>query len=718
MTAQKKQLTKIKLPKNALEVFINRYSLRDEFNKPVETPEDIFKRVARVVAESENKYRDGIDPEDVRQDFYNQLCQLRFLPNGRSIANAGAGSGQLANCFVLPIEDDMGKLEHSIFSTLRNAVLILQSGGGVGFSFGRIRHKGAPIKTTKGKATGAVSFLKIYDTAFWVIGQGGARRAACMAVLPVHHPDIFDFIHCKEKEGEIEHFNISVGITDEFMQAVKEDRMFPLIDPHTQEVVRKVKAQKIFNEIATFAHHNGEPGMLFLDAANRENPVPQQYELESTNPCGEQWLGPGENCCMASINLSKHVKKIKIDKSSSKKKQIFPYEIDWEKLKETVQTTTRFLDDVIDSNKYVSAVPLLQEAAWKNRRIGLSIMGLADMMYKIGVTYGTQQGEDMAGQIMEFIRFHTLSSSVDIAKQRGSFPGIVESIYNKKDFAFKLNKPLVKQSLKLKKPELDWKDLKKQIKKYGIRNAAQNTIAPTGAIATISGLEGYGCEPVFSLSYIMRTHEGVEDIREKNSDDSFKTLYYESKQFKKALKRSGLSEKQIESIFKKVRQTGTCQNIKEVPKEIRDVFVVSSDLDAKQHVRMQAALQRFIDNSISKTINFPATATVEDVKKAYLDAWELGCKGITVYVTGSRQQVVLESGTEKEAKSKDSAPYVTNGHDDLRGKPLVKKKPGENPSMQNQMGYKPEECPECGSTMIRGEGCHTCPQCAYSKCDI
>jgi ribonucleoside-diphosphate reductase alpha chain len=354
-----------------------------------------------------------------------------------------------------------------------------------------------------------------------------------------------------------------------------------------------------------------------------------------------------------------------------------------------------------------------------DRRIGLSIMGLADMFYKLGIPYGSQKGEDAAGQIMEFIRFHTIKTSVELVPVRGSFPGIIESIYDKHNFKFKINKALVKPKLKLKRPKLDWKQLTKDIKKHGIRNAAQNTIAPTGAIATISGLEGYGCEPVFSLSYIMRTHEGVESISKKNSHDSFKTLYYESKQFKNALKRAGLSKKQIENIFIEVRKTGTCQNLKQVPKEIREVYVVSSDLNATQHVRMQASLQRFIDNSISKTINFPKEATIEDVEKAYMQAWQLGAKGITVYVTGSRQQVVLESGQQDdktEAKSKDNAPYVTNGHDDLRGKPLVKKKPGENP--EGLRGKQPAVCPECGSPMILAEGCHTCPQCAYSKCDV
>lgn len=680
-------------------MFVERYSLRDERGKPVETPEEIFARTARVVAEAENRYRDGVKPEQIRQQFYRNLRDLRFVPNGRTLANAGVGSGQLANCFVLPIEDDLGRSENSIFSSLRNAVLILQSGGGVGFSFGRLRHKGAQISTSKGRATGAVSFLKIYDTAFWVIGQGGGRRSACMGVLPVHHPDIFEFVRCKETEGEIEHFNISVGITDDFMRAVKQDKPFALIDPHTQEAVRTIRPRALFDEIVRFAHHNGEPGVLFLDAMNRQNPVPQQYTLEATNPCGEQALGPFENCCMASINLKSHVSRKAGSSSGRKEKakiELFDCAIDWEKLAETVSLTVRFLDDVIDANKYVPAVPQLQEAAFRNRRIGVSIMGLADMMYLLGVAYGSRDGEDLAGQVMEFIQYHTIAASNTLAQERGAFPGIKGSRFDPQNVRFQQNKPLVTPRLKLKRPKLDWAGLMKKIRKHGVRNSSQTTIAPTGAIATISGLEGYGCEPVFSLSYVMRTHEGAD----YTIGQHYKELFYESALFAQALTKTGISKEKREKIFAQVRETGSCQGIDQLPREIRDVFIVSGDLSAQQHVRMQAALQRFVDNSISKTINFPAQATEKDVQEAYFQAWELGCKGMTVYVTGSRKEVVLE--TKKEVK-KDQ--FSTNGNG-FRGKPLVKYKPGE------------AVCPECGSTMVMGEGCMTCPNCAYSKCDV
>jgi ribonucleoside-diphosphate reductase alpha chain len=694
----------VKLPKNALEVFIKRYSLRNEKGESVETPEDVFSRVARVVGEAENRYRNGSNPKQIISKFYEYLCELRFVPNGRTIANAGTGSGQLANCFVLPIEDDLGKLPNSIFSTLHNAVLILQSGGGVGFSFGKIRHKGGFISSSKGKSTGPVSFLKTYDTAFWVIGQGGGRRSACMAVLPVYHPDIADFVACKKNEGEIEHFNISVGITDKFMQAVVDDKHFSLIDPHSKQVVKKIKAKKLFEQIASFAHRNGEPGVLFLDAANRDNPVASQYRLEATNPCGEQWLGPGENCCMASINLREHIKKIQSSKRKVQKERvIFLYEIDWQKLKETVEVATQFLDDVIDANKYVSSVPMLQEAAFKNRRIGISIMGLADLMFLIGVSYGSNKGQDLAGQVMEFIRFYSLKTSMELAKKRGSFPGIINSIYSKSNFKLIINKPLVKNQTNFKRPNLDWKSLKKDIKKYGIRNAAQNTIAPTGAIATISGLEGYGCEPVFSLSYVMKTREGADFSNGQN----FAKLYYESNLFAQALHNAGISKKVRDKIFEKVRIDGSCQDIKEIPEKIKQVFVVSSDLSADQHIKMQASLQRFVDNSISKTINFPPQAKASEVEKAYLKAWKLGCKGLTIYVTGSRQEVVLESGQRE-----NDEPYAANSSE-LRGQELIKVNV-DNQSKNSIKGI----CPECGVDMIKGEGCITCPECGWSKCDI
>jgi ribonucleoside-diphosphate reductase alpha chain len=692
-----------KLTANAQEVMMNRYALRDDQGNPKETIKDILARTARVVSQAEHNYRDGQTPQEVEKKFFEMLQDFRFVPNGRTLANAGTGWGQLANCFVLPVDDDMGRAQDGIFNTLRNAVLVLQSGGGVGFSFGRIRPKGDSIGSSKGKATGAVSFLKVYDTAFWVIGQGGGRRSACMAVLPVHHPDIREFIHCKEKEGTIEHFNISVGVTDKFMEAVEKDTDFELINPRNGKVWEKVKARDLFHEIVHFAHSNGEPGVLFLDAANRENPTPSQGDLEATNPCGEQWLLPFENCCMSSINLAEHIKEDK------KKKGIFAYSVDWDKLKETVEWTVRWLDDVVDANKYVSAVPQLEEAAKRNRRIGISIMGLADMLYQVGVRYGSKEGVDFCGQVMEFIRYYTMVASNNLAKERGAFPGINGSRYDysETNLAFlkaknikpwSAPKPLRTYTKNFGMPTLDWKSLEKDVKKFGMRNSCQNTIQPTGAIATISGLEGYGCEPVFALSYVMRTHEGAEKLGQ-----DFKELYYESLLFKSALERAGFDKKKCEAIFEKIREKGTCQGIAEVPKEIRDVFVVSGDVTVDEHVEMEAALQRFVDNAISKTINFPAESTEDEIWKAYFKGWKLGLKGMTVYVTGSRNKVVLETGETQKKREAEGREFANEA---FVGETLVKMKPGE------------EKCPECGTKLIIQEGCFTCPSCAWSKCSV
>jgi len=699
------------LPPNAQDIMVKRYALRNEKNEPVETPKDILNRSARIVSQAENNFRDGITPQQVEAKFAALLEDFRFMPNGRTLANAGTGNGQLANCFVLPLEDDIGKTEDGIFSILRKAVLVLQSGGGVGFSFGRIRPKGD--SAGRGKATGAVSFIKVFDTAFWIIGQGGGRRSACMAVLPVWHPDIEDFISCKEQEGVIEHFNISVGITDAFMEAVEKDKSFDLINPRNKEVWKTVRARDLFNKIVEHAHHNGEPGVLFIDAANRDNPVPNQYYLEATNPCGEQWLGPYENCCMASINLTEHA-------IETTKGKLFSSGIDWEKLKETVVWSVRWLDDVVDANVYVPAVPELKEAAIKNRRIGISIMGLADLMYKLGIRYGSDEGIALAGQVMEFIRFESMRASIQLARERGPFPGIVGSIYDyskdSTDFWGKAipprrtwspPKPFKMGKYHFHRPELSWKDLQKDLRDFGIRNSCQTTIQPTGAIATITGLEGYGCEPVFALSYVMKTHEGADA-----SKGEWAELFYESQAFSNALKAAGVPAKIREKIFASVRANGSCQSNPDVPEAIKNVFVVSSDVSVEEHVKMQAALQISTDNAISKTINFSKGATIEEVKKAYISGWKMGLKGMTVYVTGSRETVVLETQDSRKTTERsndqttqqNAEPFASESG--IVGKPLKKVHPDEM------------ICPECGSAMVLSEGCMHCSSCGYAKCGV
>ncbi len=640
------------LTENARQVLVRRYVRRGDDGKPAESVEEMFWRVAYHIAVVEETWSG--DVIERAKDFYRILTGKRFFPNSPTFTGAGTPLGQLAACFVLPITDDMGRDPSGIFSTLRNAALIQQTGGGNGFSFSRLRPKGALVKSSAGSATGPVGFLRVYDNAFGEIAQGGSRRGANMGVLRVDHPDIEDFISCKTNENAITNFNISVGITDAFMQAVEEDGDWDLVFPDlTSPASRKfsgtieqaraagvplkvhktVRARDLFQKIVTQAHHNGEPGVLFLDAANRSNPVPHLYALESTNPCGEQWLGPFENCCLGSVNLAQH---LGADGT-----------VDWEKLRESVVLSTIFLDDVVEANAYVPAVPQLKEAAHRARRIGLGIMGLADLMYHAGIRYGSPEGQEFGAQVMEFVRYHSMKTSVELAQARGAFPAIQGSIYDPADFHWVSPESIVEYEHDWGRPPVDWAGIEQGIRAHGIRNAAQTTIAPTGTIATVAGCEGYGCEPVFALAYIRHVNDNGKDLQ----------LTYASPLFEKALDGLHLEPEKRAEILDQIMREGSCQNVEALPEAVRRVFAVSADISAEEHVRMQAALQAFVDNSLSKTVNFPAGAEEEDVAIAYRLAWHLGCKGITVYVTGSRDKVVLETHATAEKKQvKEEAP--------------------------------------------------------------
>jgi ribonucleoside-diphosphate reductase alpha chain len=619
----------IKLTENARTVLQKRYLRRGEDGKPAETEQEMFWRVAYNVALPEAEF--GTDVLTVASSFYDLLTNLYFFPNSPTFTGAGTPLGQLAACFVLPIDDDMGRTEAGIFQTLRNAALIQQTGGGNGFAFSRLRPKGAIVKSSNGQATGPVGFLRVYDQAFGEIAQGGSRRGANMAVLRVDHPDIREFITCKSDESQITNFNISVGITDTFMKAVVNGTTYDLINPRDGSVWETVQAREIFDLIVKYAHRNGEPGVLFLDTANRQNPVPHLYELESTNPCGEQFLGPFENCCLGSINL------VNVNTPDGR--------VDWALLQRLVETSTLFLDDVVSANKYVPAVPQLEKAAHAVRRIGLGIMGLGDLMYKCGIRYGSEEGQEFAGQVMEFVRYHAMKTSIILAKQRGAFPEISGSLYDPKDLKWQPPQPLAPYTRNWGRPAINWADIVEGIKRYGIRNGAQTTVAPTGTIATVSGCEAYGCEPVFALAYIRHVNDRGQDLQ----------LQYTSPLFQQALEAAGLNPAQIKTIVEQVNLLGSCQDIAEVPEHVRHTFVVSSDVTAEEHIRMQAAMQAFVDNAISKTCNFPPSATVEDVEAVYKLGWELGCKGLTVYVTGSREKVVLETHATAKAKEAVSA---------------------------------------------------------------
>ena len=635
----------VDLTENARQVLTRRYVRHGDDGQPVETVEAMFWRVAYHIAKAEEAY--GGNVIEVARQYYLLLTSKKFFPNSPTFTGAGTLLGQLAACFVLPITDDMGRDPAGIFQSLRDAALIQQTGGGNGFSFSRIRPKGALVKSSAGQATGPVGFLRVYDHAFGEIAQGGTRRGANMGVLRVDHPDIEEFITCKTNENQIVNFNISVGITDAFMQAVKDDADWELRFPDVSSpeyrgfsgtpeqaeaqgiplvTYKTVRARDLFEKIVNQAHHNGEPGMLFLDAANRTNPVPHLYPLEATNPCGEQWLGPYENCCLGSVNLAEHFGP--------------DGTVDWEGLQRSVALSTRFLDDVVDMNAYVPAVPQLKKAAHKARRIGLGIMGLADLMYHVGVRYGSPEGQEFGAQVMEFVRYHAVQTSITLAHERGAFPAIKGSIYDFEDLRWTPPQPLSPYTHDWRRPVVDWQETLNGLRKYGIRNAAQTTVAPTGTIATVAGCEGYGCEPVFALAYIRHVNDKGKDLQ----------LTYASPLFDAALEKAGIAGADRRDIVERVMEHGTCQDIPELPESIRNVFVVAVDISAEEHVRMQASLQAFVDNSLSKTVNFPEDATPEDVAQAYLLAWELGCKGITVYVTGSREKVVLETKATAEKK--------------------------------------------------------------------
>ncbi|MCI0549362.1 MAG: hypothetical protein L0287_00250 [Anaerolineae bacterium] len=1058
-------LPKANLTDNARQVLMKRYVRRGDDGKPAETVEEMFWRVAYHVAKVEEHWDADVQKRTI--EYYHLLSSKKFFPNSPTFTGAGTPLGQLAACFVLKINDDMGRDPAGIFQTLRDAALIQQTGGGNGFSFSRLRPAGALVKSSAGQATGPIGFLRVYDHAFGEVAQGGSRRGANMSVLRVDHPDVEEFITCKVNENQITNFNISVGITDAFMRAVKNDEEWELRFPDIQSpeyrstsgtieqleaagvpirVYKKVRARELFNKIVKQAHHNGEPGVLFLDAANRTNPVPHLYQLEATNPCfigstriatdlglltikdlaenemvfmvandqrapqggiglsgefygvvyrasspawktrenvqtfclttkhgysvtttadhkfltkargyveldqlskddvillqsgegvwnrnfalpnveyiqekmavmarggdhasgrtttrsdfaeqyanlpktwshelgvvigalvgdgwlspnsnspmgmvfnydnddllnsvqqtmqiyfrgghlhkrgsvrqltfgrlpyeffsslgvlparahekrvpssiwsapretvvgflqglfttdgtvnissykkscsirlasssvdllrdvqllllnfgivsrihkrreaghrnlpdgkgglkeyftqadyelivdkvnrdkfaseigfldsakqskvqkfisnktrisnmetfetkivsiedagyadvydltepqthsviangiiahqcGEQWLGPNENCCLGSVNLNEHCGP--------------DGTVDWELLRQTVVLSTRFLDDVVEANAYVPAVPQLTEAAHKARRIGLGIMGLADLMYHAGVRYGSKEGQEFGAQVMEFVRYHAMKTSIELAEERGAFPAIQGSIYDKDHMTWTPPQTLIQYENDWGMPEVQWEAVVEGIKEHGIRNAAQTTVAPTGTIATVAGCEGYGCEPVFALAYIRHVNDNGKDLR----------LTYASPRFDEALKKLGLGEEKRQEIVEQVMREGTCQHIKEIPQSVRDTFVVSADITAEEHVCMQAALQAFVDNSLSKTVNFPETATEEDVATAYMLAWDLGCKGITVYVTGSRDKVVLETNATAEKKDASSA---------------------------------------------------------------
>jgi ribonucleoside-diphosphate reductase alpha chain len=572
----------LKLSLNTLEVLQKRYLLKDDNKNIVETPAELFRRVAFNIAQAEKNFRSAYTYEEVEENFYQMMCNLEFMPNSPTLMNAGTRLGQLSACFVIPVEDSI----RGIFTALKDMAKIHQTGGGTGFSFSQLRPKDDLVRSTKGEASGPVSFMSIFDQATGVIMQGGRRRGANMGILRCDHPDIVEFIEAKTGKEKFANFNLSVGITDKFMKAVKGDKDFELINPRTKKKTKKVKAKALFDLIVNAAWRTGDPGLVFLDQINRKNPTPYLGRIQATNPCGELPLLSYESCNLASINLAKMVKENSLD---------------WQKLKESIQWGIRFLDDVIEVNKF--PLPQIRKITFANRKIGLGVMGFADMLIKLGISYNSQEAINFAEKLMRFIRKESLSASSKLAKERGVFPNYKKSIY-------------VKNNLRL-------------------RNATVNTIAPTGTISIIAGCSS-GIEPLFAISFIRNVLSGAE-------------LFGINPLFEEVAKKRGFYQKEI---LAKVAQYGSLQNIKEIPRDIKKIFVTSFDVVAQQHLEVQAAFQRHTDNSVSKTINLPADASIEDVRKIYLLAHKLRCKGITIYRYGSKEKQVLSFDYRGKSRSK------------------------------------------------------------------
>ncbi len=741
---QKEAMTNIELSDTATRVLEKRYLKKDNQGNVIETPREMFRRVAHAVAQAEKIYNKKADVKAVEDEFFRLMAKLEFLPNSPTLMNAGKELGQLSACFVLPVDDSMP----SIFDAVKFTALIHQSGGGTGFSFSRLRPENDRVGSTGGVASGPVSFIKAFDTATDVIKQGGTRRGANMGILNIDHPDIIKFIEAKQDSTALTNFNLSVALTSTFMEAVKAGTEYDLINPRTGEATGRLKAKEVFDKIVDHAWQNGDPGIVFIDRINESNPTPHLGKIESTNPCGEQPLLPYESCNLASINLSRMVR----PKGGG-------WEIDYEKLAKTVRTGVRFLDDVIDVNKF--PLPQIEEMTKKTRKIGLGIMGFADMLVMLGIGYNTQRAAEVAEELMRFINDEAMQASIELAEARGVFPGYEGSIYDVEGG-----------------PRL--------------RNATRTTIAPTGTLSMIANCSS-GIEPLFALCYTKTVLDGTAFI-ECNG------------YFEKAARDGGFYS---EELMKKLAEGAHLADMKDVPDEVRRVFVTAHEITPEAHVKMQAAFQRSTDNAVSKTINFPNSATREDIAHAYKLAYEEGLKGITIYRDGSRDVQVLTTGKKKEEAKPEKAKgprkrakrttgvtecvntgcghlYVTVNSDEegivevfsLLGKAggcaaaqlesigrlislalrsgvevsqVVKHLRGIRcPSVAWEQGKsvlscadaiasvlenhirddedKPTyedyglaknlagQCPECSNMLVYSEGCHHCPACGYTKC--
>ncbi|MFH0805036.1 MAG: vitamin B12-dependent ribonucleotide reductase [Patescibacteria group bacterium] len=664
---------------NALRVLSKRYFRKDPNGKVLETPTALFRRVAHNIAQADLRYdtllSQPVDVQATEDAFYHLMVNLEFMPNSPTLMNAGKELQQLAACFVLPVGDSM----EEIFDAVKWTALVHKTGGGTGFSFSRLRPKNDRVMSTKGVASGPVSFMTVFDAATETIKQGGTRRGANMGILRVDHPDILEFITAKENNDRLNNFNISVAVTEDFMHAVERNEDYELLSPRDKNVIDRLNARKVFDLIVTLAWKNGDPGIVFIDRINRDTPTPQVGEMESTNPCGEQPLLPFEACNLGSLNLAKVVTG---DFTLGE-----PVQIDWDKLRSTVRTTIHFLDNVIDMSHY--PLPQITDMVHNNRKIGLGVMGWADLLIMLGIPYDTQEAVELAEQVMQFIADESRQMSQDLARDRGQFPNFEGSVFDKPGA-----------------PK--------------VRNATTNTIAPTGTISIIAGCSS-GIEPLFAISYIRNVMDDNE-------------LVEVNPIFEMVARREGFYS---EELMRKIAKIGGVQGLEEVPQKWQRVFVVSHDITPEWHLKMQAAYQRHTDNAVSKTVNFPHDATPENIEQVYLMAYRFGCKGVTIYRDRSRETQVLNIAQVTHKKEKKNFSYnyadlVSNGGSVPTVK--VEKEPAvvtveargtadvaaaaTASAPAPRRGHVIEVCPECQTSMEIKEGCSVCPKCGYSACSL
>ncbi len=654
---------KLDLSENAVKVLEKRYLKRDKDGNCVETPADMFRRVSDFIAAGDLKFnRTQSDVDKLSDRFYDAITHRYFMPNSPTLMNAGRELGQLAACFVLPVEDSLD----SIFETIKNTALIHKSGGGTGFSFSRLRPKNSVVRSTMGVSSGPVSFMEVFNAATEAVKQGGTRRGANMGILRVDHPDILDFIECKSDNNKLNNFNISVAITDKFMEAYMKGEDYELINPQNNQVAGKLSAKKVFDMIIDGAWRNGEPGIIFIDQMNYDNPTPQIGAIESTNPCGEVPLLPFEACNLGSINLGLMVKD-----------GVNGLEVDWDLLAKTTRTAIRFLDNVIAVNNY--PLPQISEMVQNNRKIGLGVMGWADLLMKLGIPYNSEEGTKLGGQIMEFIDYESKCESIELSKERGRFNNFEGSIYDQENYLY--NKYKGKSAGKISDDQ--WKELDALIKVHGIRNATTTCIAPTGTISMIASASG-GIEPLFGLVFSRLIMDGTEMLE---INPIFKDYMIEH----------GLYS---EDLMKAIAKDGSVAHVAGVPEEVKRIFVTAHDVSPYWHVKMQAAFQLHTDNAVSKTVNFEEHATRKDIEEAYILAYKNHLKGITVYRNNSRQFQPMNL----DAKKKEEEVKV----EEVKVEEIKSEEPtGE---------IKTVKCPECGNEIQMAEGCFICLNCGYSGC--